>query len=138
MWVLVLVSATCTLCTSFPDLLASETMSIFVLLASFSFKLVKQTVGSGVIFTECDVSQCGGKEPIYPPLESSNVSFRMECLIRCLEHTFCGFVGHKEEQCHLYYSTNPTYGMQASAEEWQFWTRRKPVSLSFVDKYRSH
>ena len=134
MWALVLVSAS--LCTSLPDLLASETMSIFVLLASFS--LVKQTVGSGVIFTECDRSQCGGKEPTQPPLESSNVSFRMECLIRCLEHDFCGFVGHKEEQCHLYYSTDPTYGMQASAEEWQFWTRRKPLSFSFVDKYKSH
>lgn len=87
--------------------------------------LVHESFENGVVFTECDYTQCGGREPIYTPFKSYNVSFRMECLIRCLDNSFCNFVGHHDKQCTLYPSLDPLYDMQPSDLEWRFWSRRE-------------
>lgn len=89
--------------------------------------LVHESFESGVVFTECDYTQCGGREPIYTPFKSYNVSFRMECLIRCLDNSFCNFVGHHDNQCTLYPSLDPLYDMQPSDSEWSFWSRRESI-----------
>lgn len=80
--------------------------------------LVHESSENGVVFTECDDTQCGGREPIYTPFKSYNVSFRMECLIRCLDNSFCNFVGYHDKQCILYPYLNPLYDMQPSDLEW--------------------
>lgn len=87
--------------------------------------LVHESFENGVVFTECDYTQCGGREPIYTPFKSYNVSFRTECLIRCLDNSFCNFVGHHDKQCTLYPSLDPLYDMQPSDLEWRFWSRRE-------------
>ncbi|XP_052718526.1 delta and Notch-like epidermal growth factor-related receptor [Crassostrea angulata] len=91
--------------------------------------LVHESFENGVVFTECDYTQCGGREPIYTPFKSYNVSFRMECLIRCLDNSFCNFIGHHDKQCTLYPSLDPLYDMQPSDLEWRFWSRPNPCEL---------